>query len=127
MTYELPIIQKTYDFVKWYVPIIDRLPRSHKFTIGDRMIQVLYDLLEGLITARYAADKLYSLQALNAKLDVLRYQTRLLVDLGLMKCDRYEYSGRIMTEIGSELGGWIKQQKSQKPQKPQRLALEISP
>jgi hypothetical protein len=23
---ELPIIQKTYDFIKWYVPILNRLP-----------------------------------------------------------------------------------------------------
>jgi hypothetical protein len=28
---ELPIIQKTYDLIKWYVPIVNRLPRDHKF------------------------------------------------------------------------------------------------
>ncbi|SKB15083.1 hypothetical protein PL11201_690104 [Planktothrix sp. PCC 11201] len=25
---ELPIIQKTYDLIKWYVPILNRLPRD---------------------------------------------------------------------------------------------------
>jgi hypothetical protein len=28
---DLPIIQKTYDLIKWYVPILNRLPRDHKF------------------------------------------------------------------------------------------------
>ena len=36
---ELPIIQKTYDFTLWFVPILNRLPRDHKFGLGSRMIQ----------------------------------------------------------------------------------------
>jgi hypothetical protein len=51
---ELPIIQKTYDLIKWYIPILNRLPRDHRFALGDRMVKGLYDLLEGLIQARYA-------------------------------------------------------------------------
>jgi hypothetical protein len=49
---ELPIIQKTYDLIKWYIPILNRLPRDHRFALGDRMTKKLYDLLEGLIQAR---------------------------------------------------------------------------
>jgi hypothetical protein len=54
---ELPIIQKTYDLILWYVPLLNRLPRDHKFTLGDRLVKGLYDFLEGLIRARYARDK----------------------------------------------------------------------
>lgn len=32
---ELPIIQKTYDLIKWYVPILNRLPRDYRFTLGE--------------------------------------------------------------------------------------------
>lgn len=46
---ELSIIQKTYDLVKWYVPILNRLPRSHKFTLGERMIVDYIECLEGLM------------------------------------------------------------------------------
>jgi len=109
---ELPIIQKTYDLIKWYVPILNRLPRNHKFLLGDRIITGLYDLLEGLILARYAKEKLARLEVLNAKLDILRHQTRLLLDFDLMKVERYEYVGKLLNEIGSELGGWIKQQRN---------------
>jgi hypothetical protein len=33
---DLPIIQKTYDLLKWYVSILNRLLRDHKYMLGDR-------------------------------------------------------------------------------------------
>ncbi|BAY93025.1 MULTISPECIES: diversity-generating retroelement protein Avd [unclassified Tolypothrix] len=109
---DLPIIQKTYDLIKWYVPILNRLPRDHKFLLGDRMITQLYDLLDALIIARYAKEKLAQLESLNSKLDILRYQTRLLLDFNLIKIERYEYAHKLLNDIGIDLGGWIKQQKT---------------
>jgi hypothetical protein len=55
---ELSIIQKTYDLIKYYVPIIERFPKVYKFTAGDRIVNQLYDLLEGLIKAKYEKNKL---------------------------------------------------------------------
>ena len=55
---DLPIIQKTDDLIKWYIPILNRLPRYHKFTLGERMITGLYDLLDSLIVAQYGKQKL---------------------------------------------------------------------
>jgi hypothetical protein len=45
----LPIIQKTYDLIQWYIPILNRLPRNHKYLLGNRIITGLYDLLDGLL------------------------------------------------------------------------------
>jgi hypothetical protein len=110
----LPIVQKTYDLIKWYIPILNRLPRDHKFGLGDRIAAGLYDLLENLITARYADEKLLLLKSINSKLDVLRHQTRLLFDFGLIHTERYEYIGKCFTDIGTDLGGWIKQQQTKR-------------
>lgn len=112
---DLPVIQKTYDLVKWYIPILNRLPRDHRFTLGERMVNGLYDLLEGLITARYSHHKLEKLEQLNQRLDLLRHQTRLLFDFNLMHAERYEYVGKSLNDIGIELGGWIKQQRQRQP------------
>lgn len=111
-TGELPIVQKTYDLIKWYVPILNRLPRDHKFGLGDRMVAALYDLLEGFVTARYARNKLAVLQPLSGKLDILQYQTRLLLDFQLMEVNRYEYASRLLDELGRQLTGWLGQQRS---------------
>ena len=111
MAAELPIIQKTYDLIKWYVPVLNRLPRMHRFQLGDRIVTSLYELLEGLIVARYQRDKLAQLQSLNSKLDVLRYQTRLLLDFELLSLKRYQYVSNLIDGIGLELGSWIRQQR----------------
>jgi hypothetical protein len=108
---ELPIIQKTYDLIRWYVPIVNRLPRDHKFALGERIVGGLYDLLEGFILARYTREKLARLEALNGRLNILRHQTRLLLDFELISVQRYEYAGELMDGIGTDLGGWIKHQR----------------
>ncbi|WP_442946644.1 hypothetical protein [Nostoc sp. 'Lobaria pulmonaria (5183) cyanobiont'] len=60
------------------------MPKIHKFTLGDRIINQLYDLLEGLIQAKYAKDELIQLESQNTQLDILRYKTRMLLDFNLM-------------------------------------------
>ncbi|MEM9567872.1 MAG: diversity-generating retroelement protein Avd [Cyanobacteria bacterium P01_E01_bin.34] len=113
-TNELPIIQKTYDLIKWYVPILNRLPRDHKFNLGDRIVTGLYDLLKAFILARYSRNKLDILAPQNGRLDILRYQTRLLADFELFGTRRYEYASRLLDDIGRQLSGWIGQQTSRR-------------
>jgi hypothetical protein len=116
---EIPIIQKTYDLIKWYVPILNRLPKNHRFLLGDRMVTGLYDFLEQLIKARFEKNKLARLENLNSQLAILRYQTRLLLDFQQMEVRRFEYVSKLINEIGAELGGWIKQQQEKQQAKQQ--------
>ncbi|MEE3715901.1 diversity-generating retroelement protein Avd [Tumidithrix elongata RA019] len=106
---ELAIIQKTYDLIKWYVPILNRLPREHKFQLGNRIVETLYKFLESLIEAKYSRQKQAKLESLNVSLSILRYQTRLLFDFALFSTQRYEYVSRLIDDIGNDLGGWLKQ------------------
>jgi hypothetical protein len=108
---DLPIIQKAYDLIKWYVPILNKLPKDHKFNLGDKIISRLYEFLEQLILAQYTKEKLAILEPLNPHLTILRYQTRLLLDFSLISEQRYEYVSKLINAIGTDLGGWIKQQK----------------
>ena len=114
---DLSVVQKTYDLIKWYVPILNRLPRDHKFLLVNLIIKELYNLLDQLITAQYAKNKLSYLEPLNGRLQVMRYQTRLLFDFGLVSQKRYQYASQLINEIGRELGGWIKSQQGKKGQK----------
>jgi hypothetical protein len=40
-----------YQFLAWLVPTIEKFPKSHKFTIGDRIEMIALDVLEALIEA----------------------------------------------------------------------------
>jgi hypothetical protein len=75
----------------------------------------LYNLLEDLIIARYSPEKLTKLESINSKLDILRYQTRLLLEFELIPIHRYEFAGKLINAIGMDLGGWIKQQSRKQP------------
>ncbi len=67
------------------------------------------DLLEGLVAARYTTAKLERLEPLNARLDLLRLQIRLLHNFQLIDDRRYEHVARLVEEVGRQLGGWISQ------------------
>ena len=108
---ELPIIQATIDLIRWYVPLLNRLPRDHRFGLGDRMVSGLYDLLEGLVGARYSKAKLALLEPLPARLDLLQIQTRLLQDFQLIDVGRYEHASRLLDGVGRQLTGWLGQQR----------------
>lgn len=111
---DLAIIQKTYDLIKWYIPILNRLPNSHRFTLGNRITERMYDLLEALLVIQFQKDKQQDLETLNRSLTVLRYQTRLLLDFELIALSRYEYIITKLDGIGTDLGAWIQQQKRRK-------------
>ncbi|MGA7933012.1 MAG: diversity-generating retroelement protein Avd, partial [Kovacikia sp.] len=106
---------------------INRFWRGGKFLLGDRMIAGLYTLLENLLIARYEHNKLSRLESLNSQLDVLRYQTRLMLDFELMSSERYQYVASLMNGIGSDLGGWIKHQKQQTSQPDNRPTQKAQP
>ncbi len=108
---ELEVIQKARDLILWYVPFLSKLPRDHKFTLGDRITTNLYDLLDDLIKARYSKQKLGQLDEINMRLELLRQQTRLLLDLKLMDARRYQLASKMINEVGVKVGGWIRQQK----------------
>lgn len=114
------VVEKAYALVKWYVPVLNRLPRDHKYGLGERLINELYGMLEDLIRAQYRRSKLEALEQVNARLQVARYQTRLLLEFELIDLRRYAYAARLMDEVGAEVGGWRKQQAA-------RAAAEVKP
>ena len=50
---ELVVITKMYDLVVWGCQHVARFPRSHKFTIGDRLAIRLQNLFDLLVRAKY--------------------------------------------------------------------------
>jgi hypothetical protein len=113
---ELPIIETCLDLIRWFVPLLNRLPRQHKFGLGDRLTSNLYHLLEQLVQARYAQDKLPILASLKAQIVVIQLQIRLLHQFHAIDLHRYEHASSLITEIAKQHSGWLQQQRRQAPQ-----------
>ena len=109
MNEDFAITTRTYDFILWAIPKINKFPRDHRFTLGERMCGVLYDLLEDQIEARYDPSRRSEiLIAVNRKIDCLRFQFRLAKDFRILNLDGYEYAAKGLDEIGKMAGSWMK-------------------
>ena len=42
------VLARTDDFIKWFLPKIEKFPRNHEFLFGDRLVEIQLDLLENL-------------------------------------------------------------------------------
>jgi len=105
-----PVITKVYDVLEWLLPQIEKFPRAHRYVLGKRLEEQLYELLDLTIDAAYTRDKRRILIQANLLLEKLRYTVRLCKDMKFINFKKYEYLSRQFVEIGKMIGGWIKNQ-----------------
>ncbi|MEA2019317.1 MAG: diversity-generating retroelement protein Avd [Campylobacterota bacterium] len=103
-----PIIVKTYQLTLWYIKKIEKLPRNHKFTLGERIQNELLDLLLIYTQAVYSKNKKELLNKANLSIESLRILTRLLNDLNILSLENKRYILNSLNEIGAMSGGWAK-------------------
>ena len=110
MDSELLVIQKTYELYKHLTLANNNVPRLHRYSLGEKTLSCSLDLLEQLIVAKHApkAHKVTFLLNANTKLEVLRFQLRLYLDLKLIPETKVFQMQALLREIGRMLGGWLK-------------------
>jgi hypothetical protein len=103
-----PAVESHYQFLKWLAFTIEKFPKTHKFTVGDRLYNTALDVLESLIEATYSRDRQQHLRHANLGMEKLRFLIRLAADLKLLNKNRYEFAARSLDETGRLIGGWMK-------------------
>jgi hypothetical protein len=109
-------VTKTHDLIEWFLPIISGFPRNQRYTLGEKLENNLFDILELLIQANYQKEKLDKLNNANMKLEIIRHLVRICHKLQFINLRRYEYVSNNIDEIGRLIGGWIRQQQSRHQQ-----------
>lgn len=105
---ESPIFAKTYDFIKWLIPLTIKFPRQQRFVVAQAMQRAALTLQERLIEAVRRPNTASSLQAADIELDKLRFYLRLSTDLGYISLEQQRHAGQMLAEIGKMLGSWQK-------------------
>jgi hypothetical protein len=54
---DLIIYQKTYDFMLWFHPVINKFPKSQRFVLGQRIENKILDLFHLMIIANAEREK----------------------------------------------------------------------
>jgi hypothetical protein len=105
---ESPIFTRTYDLLRWLIPMTVKFPRHQRFVLAGAVQQTALRFQEQVVTAAYAEVPLKALREADATLATLRIYLRLCKDLKLLSFGQYEHVTRMVNEIGRLLGGWIK-------------------
>ena len=107
-----PALERMFQFLKWLLPTVEKFPRAHKFTLGDRIENGALKVQERLIEATYTRHNEAMLAQANLELEKLRFLFRLAAELHLLDLRRYEFASRAIDEVGRLVGGWIKAQRA---------------
>ena len=97
-----------YEASKWICRKVEELPRSYRFTLGDRMINSSLDLYLLLVEAQYSRDKRRILKQANLELEKLRHLWRLSQELTDLSLKSYHYICAELDQVGKMIGGWQK-------------------
>lgn len=112
MAAEVNALSKAYDLTKWMAERVARFPKSHHYTVGQRLVNTLLDVQELLIEAHYSREKRMLLRRVNLQLERLRVLVRLAKDLQCLAISQYEYAAREIDLTGRLVGGWLRQQET---------------
>ncbi len=112
---ESPIFTRTYDLLRWLIPMTVKFPRQQRFVLARSLQQTALQFQEELIEAAYSAEPASKLKQADVTLTKLRFYLRLCRDLELLSLGQYAHVSRMVSEVGRLLGGWQKK-RSEKPQ-----------
>ena len=107
---DLVILQKIYDFMIYFFPIVDRFPKREKFVLCSQIKNCVLDIAKEIVRANKSRNKKPILYELDVKLEELRLLIRFSYDRRFLSPKSYEHSSKLLAEIGRLLGGWIKSQ-----------------
>ena len=112
---ESPIFTRTYDLLRWLLPITVKFPRQQRFVLAESVQRTALQFQEELIEAAYSPEPSSKLKQADVTLTKLRFYLRLCRDLELPSLGQYAHVIRMVSEVGRLLGGWLKST-TEKPQ-----------
>jgi len=108
---ESPLFTRTYDFLLWLIPQVQKFPRAHRFGVAERIQRLALDFQDAIIAAGKSKKntRFDKLAEADIHLEQLRLWMRFARDNQLITLRQFEHAARSMNEVGRLLGAWIKQ------------------
>ncbi len=126
----LPIFREAYDLTVHIEKIVRNFGRYHKYTLGTDLRNKSRTILEKIMEANNAEDRLPCLLGLRHELESLKIMARLCHESGGFASTRsYLYMAERITSIAKQNEGWIKKPQGSSPRqrKPRRTRRQDSP
>ena len=108
---DIPVLFSRWEaFTGWVLNHTQKFPRRTRHTLANRIDNLLLDVYEALVEARYSRQRLPILKQINLELEKLRLFLRLAHTQRFLAHQSFAYACNELEEIGRMVGGWIKQQ-----------------
>jgi hypothetical protein len=96
------------DVTHWVVERVAKMPREHKFAIGDKLVEACLEVTCALVEATYVRDKLGLLAQASRTLVRARALAPLASRSKLVSNEQLAHFERETVEVGRMLGGWTR-------------------
>lgn len=111
MNQDYPLFVKWYKTLDWIMDRTEGFPKSVRFSLSGKIMNLSLELLEGIIEAIYTKQRLHILETLNIRVEKLRILFRICHDRRYISIRQYEFISDELNETGRMLGGWVKREK----------------
>lgn len=102
---------------KLWREIVPNLPKSARFTLGEKIDTCLLNTLEFLFSASYATleNRVSLVRTAGTKLDLAKFFLQITWETKALDNKKYIAVSEKLDEIGRMLGGWLKQLSLKEP------------
>lgn len=108
---KLVVFRKTYEYMFWLKPTVERFAKVHKYSLGAEMQDSVLAVLKLIIRANFAADKERHINDAIVEHEVHRVLLRLGVEYKLLSPRQFAHASRRWDEVARLLRGWQKAEK----------------
>jgi len=103
---DLKVIVEAQELAKELLPVVARFPRTHRYTLGDRIEGRMLDVIELLDQARFGRKRAEALEEAGTRVQSIASLIRLACDLRLMSHGQYGTLAERVTNVGKQVWGW---------------------
>ena len=111
---DLKVFTKFYDLTIWLHQKVIKFPKNSRFTLGQRVENTAFEILELVTRANSTFDKERRLKLqkrIGIRLETLRILIRVAKDLKFINIRSYKFAYERILEVDRILGGWKKSTK----------------
>lgn len=105
-----PIVEEYYEFCVWLLPKVSKFQKDQKYILGTRLQNNALEALEHILNAALCekSKKEPHLSLAILKLEHVRYNLRLSVQIKMVNPKSYAYGSKKIIEVSQKLGAWRK-------------------
>ena len=106
----MPLVHKIFEFYKLFHEFIKLFPKTEKYSLGQKIENLILEILELTLKTIYSTkqEKSLSLKKINVKLNLSKMLIRLANEIRILDNKKYLFLQEKLQEIGRMVGGWIR-------------------